>query len=239
MIVAAIVGVAAAFAMQTAMSDGFEATELSGSTDSGSGDLKIELSNTERRLQSQIKEIAANIEALTGNVEGLRTDIQNLKLQAPAAVSGSGETAAPVAAANIGETITRALDDRDKRREEEKAQEREQRTADMRDRFKEMMSSRTQRYAEEKGWDAGKTGQVKQIMSEYMEKMSELGITLGWRRGGGSNESREQVHQLMEDTRTKLSEIIPEEEVNELLRGGGMGMGPGGGRKAPGGDRNR
>jgi uncharacterized protein YoxC len=228
MIVAAIVGVAAAFAMQTAMSDGFEATELSGSTDSGSGDLKIELSNTERRLQSQIKELAANIEALTGNVEGLRTDIQNLKLQAPAAVSGSGETAAPVAAADFGEAINRVLDDRDKRREEEKDQEREQRSAEMRERFKGMMASRTDRFVKEKGWDVIQTDQVKQIMSDYMEKMSELGMMLGWRRGGGSEESREQVHQLMEETRTKLREIMPEEEVNKLLRGGGMGLGPGG-----------
>lgn len=239
MIVAAIVGIAAAFAMQTAMLDGFEATEISGSTGAGSGDVKIELANTEHRLQSQIKEIAANVEALTGNVERLRTEIQSISLQTPVAVGGSGETSAPVAATNLGSAINQVLDDRDKRREEERAQEREQRAIEMRDRFKEMMNGRTQRYAEEKGWDAGKTDQVKQVMGDYYTRMSEIS-PMGFmgRRGGrggdrgGTDETREQINQLREDTKSKLLQLVSEEEANELLQsgfGGGRGGRPGGG----------
>jgi len=239
MIVAAIVGIAAAFAMQTAMLSGIETAETSGSTGAVSGDVKIELANTEHRLQSQIKEIAANVEVLTGNVERLRTEIQNISLQAPVAVGGSGETAAPVVG-NLGDAINRVLDDREKRRDEERDQEREQRAADMRDRFKEMMTGRTQRYAEEKGWDATKTDQVKQVMGDYYTRMSEIS-PMGFmgRRGGrggdrsGTDETREQINQLREDTKSKLLQLVSEEEANELLQsgfGGGRGRPGGGGR---------
>jgi predicted RNase H-like nuclease (RuvC/YqgF family) len=242
MIVAAIVGIAAAFAMQTAMLDGFDTAGTPGSTDHASNDLKIELTNTEQRLQSKIEVLAGNIEELSGSVEGLRADIRNLKLQAPVAVSDSGEAAAPVVAGNIGEAINRVLDDRDKRRDEEREQERAQRTADMRERFKGMMVSRTERYGEEKGWDTGKTDQVKSVMSEYYEKMSEIspmgfmGRGRGGRGGdrGGTEETREQINQLREDTKNKLLQLVSEEEANELLQGGF-----GGGRGRPGGGRDR
>jgi hypothetical protein len=230
MFAAAVVGIAASFAMQSVLPEGIKAEQTPEAPAVDAENLASQLGGLEQRLRSRADELTTSVEILGSEVQAMRRDLANLKMQIPVAASGSGEDGEGVVAhpADFGEAINRVLDDRDKRREEEKDQEREQRSAEMRERFKGMMASRTDRFVKEKGWDAIQTDQVKQIMSDYMEKMSELGMMLGWRREGGSEESREQVHQLMEETRTKLREIMPEEEVNKLLRGGGMGLGPGG-----------
>jgi hypothetical protein len=111
--------------------------------------------------------------------------------------------------------------------------------------MKEMMTSRTQRFAEEQGWDAAKTQTVNQIMGDYYDKMGQMGMSMfGGGRGrrggfGGNEESRAQMQQLMEDTKTKLLTVVTEEEADQLLRTrgpmGGRGSDRGGARPSGGG----
>jgi TolA-binding protein len=241
MFAAAVVGIAASFAMQSVALEDSGPGEVPDNTGEVAGAVKNELTSLEHAMQQQIGELTDSVDALNGEVLSLKKILQELNVRLSSAGSAAPVVAAggegqPVVNSSIGESINRVLDERDRRREEERAQEREQRATDMRERFKGMMTSRTERYAKEKDWDSAKTEQVKQIIGDYYEKMSELGgMMFGRRRGdsGGSDESREQLNQLREDTKAKLLQIVSEEEANELLQGG-MGRG---GRGGPGGGR--
>jgi len=247
MFAAAVVGIAAAFAMQSGFLQGSEPKKVLGTPEASTDDLKNQVGTMEQKLLMRVDELAVGVEMLASELGALRKEVANLKTQAPImaspAVVGGEEGAAPV---NLGEAINRVLDDRDKRREEEREAERVQRTQEMQDRMKEMMTSRTQRFGEERGWDAAKTQQVNQIMGDYYEKLGQLGGSMfgrgrrGGPGGGGTDDSgsRDQMRQLTEDTKAKLIQVVSEEEANQLLqsRGGPGGMG-GRGSQRGGGNR--
>jgi hypothetical protein len=245
MFAAAIVGIAAAFAMQSVVLEGSESKKVLGATDVTTDSLKHQVGTMEQKLLARSDELATSVEMLASELQALRMEVKNLKMRAPVVAAPTGEGGEPVAApTNLSSAINQALDDRDRRREEEREAEREKWAEGMRTRAKEMMTGRTQRIAEENGWDAAKTQTVNQIMSDYYDKMGEMGMSMfgGGRgrrggfggRGGGSEESRAQMQQLMEDTKTKLLTVVTEEEANQLLRSRGPGGGsrdrrPGGG----------
>lgn len=247
MFAAAIVGIAAAFAMQTALPTKAAPGAEPVSTDVTTDILRNDINAFEQRMRAEIGELTASVDSLNGQMQTLKKEMQTFVAQAGTAGSGAAVVAdaegQPAVVGNLDTAINRVLDDRDKRREEEREQERTQRATEMRDRFKGMMTSRTERYAEEKGWAPAVTEQVKVIMSDYMDKMGEFGMSgFGRRRGGsgGSDEDREKMRQLMDDTRAKLLSIVSEEEANELLQGGMGGRGPGGNRGGgQGGGRGR
>jgi hypothetical protein len=252
MVVAALVGIAAAFAMQSGVLQGSEPKKVLGTTDASADALKNQVGVMEQRLMMRVDELATGVEMLASELGALRKEVSNLKTQgpimaSPAVVGGEEGAAAPV---NLSEAINRVLDDRDKRQEDQREADRAQRAQEMQDRMKEMVTSRTQRYGEEHGWDAAKTQQVNQIMAEYTEKMGQLGGSMfgrGGRRGGpgaagGQQDttSRDQMRQLMDDTKAKLLQVVSEEEANQLLQSrGGSNPGGMGGRGSQRGGGNR
>jgi hypothetical protein len=251
MFAAAIVGIAAAFAMQSGFLEGGEPQKVLGASDASGEALKNQMGTMEQRLMARADDVATSVEMLASELQALRDEVKNLKLKAPVMASpaavGGEEGSAPV---NLSAAINQALDDREKRREEERDAERAKNMESMRERMKEWMTSRTQRIAEEKGWDAAKTETVNQIMSEYYDKMGQMGMSMFGGRGrrggrggfGGSEESRAQMQQLTEDTKTKLLTVVTEEEANQLLRSRGpMGSGRSdrGGARPGGGGRGR
>ncbi len=246
MFAAAVVGIAAAFAMQSGFLQGSETKKVLGTSDVSADALKNQVGTMEQKLLARAEELSMSVEMLTSELQALRKEVTNLKLQGPVMASPAvvgEEGSAPV---NLSSAINRALDDREKRQEEERQAERDQRAEEMRTRMKEAMTSRTQRFAEEKGWDAAKTQSVNQIMSDYYDKMGQMGMSMfgggrGGRRGGfggpggGNEESRAQMQQLMDDTKTKLLTIVSEEEANQLLRS----RGPQGGGRSDRGSSQR
>ena len=237
MVAAAVVGIAVAFAMPQVIGERTQEARTADNTDVIVGVVNGKLDALDQSVQVRIDELTASVDALGSQLQDIRKDMRGIRAQAPVAAAGSAPLAEGQAVApNIDSVINRVLDDRDKRREDEREQERTQRATEMRERFKGMMTSRVERYAGEKGWDAAKTEQVKQIMSDYMDKMGELGggMMSGRRRGGPqSEESRAQMTQLMEEAKTNLLGVVTEEEANELLRsamGGSRGRGDRGNR---------
>ena len=236
MFAAAVVGIAAAFAMQTALPTKAEPGVEPVSTDVTTEVLRNDINAFEQRMRAEIGELTASVDSLNAQMQTLKKEMQTFVAQAGTAGAAvvEGEDGQPAVVGNLDSAINRVLDDRDRRREEEREEERTQRATDMRNRFKEMTNSRTERYAEERGWTPAVTDQVKVIMSDYMDKMGEMGMSMfGRRRGGpggpgGSDEDRDKMRQLMDDTRAKLLSIVSEEEANQLLQGGMGGPGRGG-----------
>lgn len=242
--VAAIVGIGASFAMQIALPETVKSSEGVEPDTRAIESLRGEIAATEHRINTQIEELIVSIETLGGQVSALHKEMQTRSVGVVQGSSAPGEagTASPaVVSSGIDQAINRVLDDRDKRREEERQAEREQRATEMRERFKGFMTSRTDRYAEEKNWDAAKTEQIKQILSDTMDKLGTggFGFGRGGRRGGPPNsEGMDQMRQTIEDARTKLLQLVTEEEATELLRSvTGMGGRNRGGRDRGGRDR--
>ena len=245
MFAAAIVGIAASFAMQSVVPEMNGTPEAQpASSDVLTGAIKSEIGSLEHSMQLKINEVADSVDALNSQIQELKKSVQALGAGAALAAAPAGESGQPANPGNLDSVINRVLDDRAKRQEEEREAERAERAAEMQERFKGMVTGRVDSYAQDKGWDGGKTASVKQILTDYAEKMSGMFGGSGMRgmRRGPSDEMR----QLMDDTRAKLMELMTEDEANELLRsatgfggrrgpGGGRDRGPGGG--APGGGR--
>lgn len=236
MFVAAIVGIAASFAMESVAPKTNGAAEAPDNSEVVVNSLN-ELRSLERTMQARIDELTASVDALNSQMQELGKSVQSLGAGGVVAAA-SGDSAQPANPGNIDSVINRVLNDRDKRREEEREEERTKRNAERQERFKEMVTGRVDTFAQDKGWDAGKTESVKQILSEYAEKMSGAfgGGMRGMRRG-----LSDEMRKLMDDTRTRLLDLMSEEEANELLRSAtGFGGGyrrPGGGDRQPGGGR--
>jgi uncharacterized membrane protein len=191
-----------------------------------------QITELEDGLGKRIDEVSESVGLLTAKVESFDRSLQGLK-QKIAAAPGSG--AAPVSGGQerlavapqpIDEAVVkRVLDERDKQEREQT----EQRRAERQQQFSEMMQTRIDTYAKEKGWDVTKTEAVKNIVNESSKKMTEL-----FQGGGrGSPEARQSMNTLMEETRKKLAEILTEEELNDLTR---VMMPFGGQRRAPAGE---
>ncbi len=197
----------------------------------------------EQKLSDKLNMVQESLASLGARLEEVQQKLAEIEKQAtgarPALAAGEapvepGETSA------LADTISRVLDDREKRRDEEREQERTDRMNRMVEGMKTGVTDRITQYAAEKAWDAAKSQQVQQLLSEYMDKAGELMRNMGGR--GRGREGFQQFSQLMEEARTKLSQILTEDEINELMQSipgpfrgrGGPGGPPGGG---PGGNQ--
>lgn len=232
MFVAAIVGIAASFAMDSFVPKTNGTAEAPDNSEIVLTSLN-EMRSLERTMQDRVDSLTASVDALGTQVQELRNNVLSLSSGGIVAAAPGGSEQ-PANSGNLDSVINRVLDDRAKRQEEEREAERAERNADRQQRFKEMVTGRVDDFAQDKGWDAGKTESVKQILEEYAEKMS---TAFGGMRGGRRGPS-DDMRKLMDDTRAKLLELMSEDEANALLRsatGFGGRRGPGGGRGPSGG----
>jgi hypothetical protein len=209
---------------------------------------KQDIAALEQKLADKINMVQDSIVSLGARLEEVQQKLAEIEKQAPdrPAVAAGETSLEPGEGATLADTISRVLDDREKRREEEREKERAERTNQMIEGMKTGLTSRLNEYAQEKAWTAAKSQQVQQVLSEYMEKAGELMRNPGDR--GPGRQGFQQFAQLMDEARTKLSEILTEDEINELMRsipgpfrgrgpGGPPGGGPGGNQ--PGGGQPR
>jgi len=229
-IIAAVIGIGAAFAMQTMLPETTEKSVASDSPAQFVDPLRNELAQIEHRISGRIDELGIAFETMNVRISELQKEVRSMSVPA-VAIAPDGTPAAPVG--QMDSVINRVLDDRAKRDEDERQAEREQRANEMREHMKTRMTERLDSHAQEKNWAPQTTTQVKQILNGAMEKMNELGIGMmggrGGRRGGGFNrESMDQMRQIIDDTRTQLLGVVSEEEVSDLLRSAGLGFGGGG-----------
>jgi len=230
MIAAAAVGVAGSYGAQSLL---LEKPEVSKAPDTGeavTSTVKTELASLGERVDRRMDNLAVSVEALDRKVQDMGKSLQALseRVSTGAARSaGAAPLAAPVAAGTGGqavaggvveETVRRVLDEVDKRQKEESTQRREER----RQAFTNMVRSRVDEFSKEKGWDAAKIETVKNILDEQGKKMNELS---GQNSGGGSPENFQSMRQIMNETRTKLLEVMTEEELTELFGGTGGAFG--------------
>jgi hypothetical protein len=240
MIFAAIVGIGASFAMQGVMPQEVAADKEQAPTAVGTDVLRSDMAGFEQRTQAQMNELTATVDSLGAQLQTLKKELQEFRAEmraggavAPLAAGAEGQ---PAVTGSLDSAINRVLDDREQRRDDERQADREQRTAEMRERMQSAMTSRIDQTAQEKGWNLATTDQVKQIMNDYMEKTRELFSQGGGRRGRPDSGSFDQMRQLRDEARTKLLQLVSEEEADQLLGGAGMfgGRGDRGGRQ-PGG----
>lgn len=234
MFVAAIVGVAAVFAVQAMAPEKDEEHQAPDVGDMVATAVKNELGSFESAVQEQLNGLTVSVNTLNAQVSRLEQKLGELRVSASPAKAGGIEQSP--GGKKLEDVITKALDESERRRAEQRTQERAQRMERMQERFKSMMVSRVEQFAEGKDWDIAKSEQVKQILSESMEKAGELFRLIG--RGGGppSPETFEQIQQIMDEARAELLEIMSEEEVDKLLES--MPGPPGrfrGGRRGGGG----
>jgi len=201
---------------------------------------KQDVDALERKLADKINMVQDSIVSLGARLEEVQQKLADIEKQAASAqpaVAAGENPLEPGAPSTLADTISRVLDDREKRREEEHEQERAERMNQMVEGMKTGVTNRLNEYAQEKAWAAAKSQQVQQVLSEYMDKAGELMRNMGDRRRG--REGFQQFAQLIEEARTKLSGILTEDEINELMQsipGPFRGRGPGGpGGNQPGG----
>jgi hypothetical protein len=230
MILAAMVGAGSSYGIGALMPQKAPQTARQYSDDAALTAVTQQITELGNGLDKRIDEVSESVGLLTARVESFDRNLQSLKQKIAAApssgaapVSGAQEALA-VAPQPIDEAVVRRVLEEKDRQEREQA---EQRRVERQQQFSEMVQSRIDTYAKEKGWDVTKTEAVKNILNESSKKMSEL-----FREGGRrSPETGQNMNTLMEETRKKLAEILTEEELNDLTR---VMMPFGGPRRAPG-----
>jgi hypothetical protein len=236
MILAAVVGAGASYALGTLIPPKAQEPGKQGAADAAVRTaVEEQLDDFGRAMGERIDDVALSVEVLTSQIDRLEKSLEGLKERTSVAASpavapeAGGSQAQPAPPQAVEEVVRQVLEERDK----QERQVAEQRRAERQQQFSQMMQSRIDNYAQEKGWDVTKTEAVKNILNESSEKMREL--FSGQDRG--SPEARQNMSKLMEDTRTKLAELLTEDEMNELMRMtqfGGQRRGPGGQGQPPG-----
>jgi len=225
MFLAAVIGVAAAFGIQFIMPEKKNEAEKKDSTEVVVSAVKDEVSTLDRNIQ-------ARLDALMTSVETLSSRVTEIEKKMEESAKWSGVATAPKVAAKEGgkavqnapideETLEKVIEEVERKRSEERAKRRAQWMAGMQQRFVEAMKGRVEEMGKEKNWDITKEEAVKAILEEQSKKIAELF------KGGINEETFAKMREIMEETRTKLSEVLTEEEMNELFRGM---RGPFGGR---------
>jgi|GEM_PF-4645897 len=188
------------------------------------------LTSLQQTVKEQTDALAARIDELEETVTELKKSIAQLKRERPKTASQSlqnqgtsqaadkTEPASGVTAASIlknldEETKKQLLEELNKLQAEQRLQRTEQFIKQLR---KDALND-VSKYGQENGWDVTKEEQVKRILDEAFKKMQKLfkEMAAGRRPQRGFFGT---MRQIGEETRSKLLEVMTEEELQDLAR---------------------
>jgi small-conductance mechanosensitive channel len=233
-VVAAAVGTGAVYIMQpTAQKEDYRARVEANETAIAGLRSAVEKSNND--TVAAIGSLNESMLLLSGRIKELRKKLDELA-EAPAGRAAPGQKAAggEAAPSEIEDLVEKVVKEREEVQQKERQEQMSERMEGMQKMAQDMMNARLNDFAKKKNWNIAKQEAVNQIIEDSMKKVGEL--FRGFRADGPpSQETMEQMRQVMEETEAKLKEVMTEEEwkeFQETMPGPGM-FGPG--RMPPGG----
>jgi len=219
MFLAAVVGVTASLGIQSLMSQKKNETEKEDSSKVVAKAVEDKVSALDRSLQTRFEALMTSIEALSSRITETEKKVEKLAKEggvatAPKVAAREGATQnVPVDEETIEEMIEKAIEKMEEAERKKKEEEAMRRARGLIERGYRLTLARLKERVEKQNWDINKKETVKAILDEQIEKLDEL-----LEEGLGREALLKKARETYLGTKTRLGEVLTEEEINELYR---------------------
>jgi len=228
MFLAAVVGIALTFAAHFLMSEENDKGSKPDMSEEVWDVVETKVSALDRSLQARLEALMTSIEALNSRITETEKKVEKLARDggaatAPKVAAREGATQnVPLDEETLEKMIEKMVEEMKKRKEEKKKEEDEARKrvewAQRAQRILiNMLKYRIEQMSKKYNWDINKEEAAKAVLEENRERIdriAELAV-----KGDIDKETLvKKVREVIEEIRTKLRDILTEEEMNELDR---------------------